>query len=110
MPNDHNQEHAPLAKLTIQGAVYETTLTKKFLKRKPWAPHDPRKIACVIPGNILKLYVKVGMHVTRGQPLLVLEAMKMQNDIVAEMDGNVKTICVTPGSQVKKGQVLLELD
>ena len=110
MLNDHEQERTPLATLTIQETVYETTLTKKFLKRKPWSPHDPRKIACVIPGNILKLYVKVGTHVTRGDPLLVLEAMKMQNDIVAEMDGMVKTIYVTPGSQVKKGQVLLELD
>ena len=67
-----------------QETSYQTTLTKKFLNRKSWVPRDPRKIICVIPGVIHKIHVKTGRHVLRGDPLLVLEAMKMQNDIVAE--------------------------
>ncbi len=109
MTKDSETELASLTTLTIQGTTYETTLTRKFEKRKPWTPHDPKKIACVIPGVILKLYVKPGAHVLRGERLLVLEAMKMQNDIVAEVEGKVKTIHVKPGSQVAKGQVLLEM-
>ncbi len=109
MLNDFDTEPLVLTTLKIQETSYETTLTKKFLKRKSWVPHDPRKVVCVIPGVILKLHVKTGSHVLRGDPLLVLEAMKMQNDIVAELDGKVKTVHITVGSQVAKGQVLLEL-
>ncbi len=109
MLNDVEPESTTLTTLTIQETSYETTLTKKFLKRKPWVPHDPRKVICVIPGLILRIHVKPGSHVLRGDPLLVLEAMKMQNDIVAEQEGRVKKIHVTAGSQVAKGQVLLEL-
>ncbi len=99
-----------LTRLTIQGTTYETTLTKKFLHRKRWTPQDPRIIVCVIPGVILKLHVKPGAHVQRGDPLLVLEAMKMQNDIVAPMDGRVTSVHVTTGQLVTKGQTLLELE
>jgi biotin carboxyl carrier protein len=94
--------------LMIHGSTYETTLTRKFQNRKPWTPRDPKRVACVIPGIIQKLYVKPGSTVLRGEPLVVLEAMKMQNDIVAPEDGKVKKILVEPGAQVAKGQVLLE--
>ena len=45
----------------------------------------------------------------RGEPLVVLEAMKMQNDIVAPADGAVKQVLVVSGEQVAKGQLLIEL-
>lgn len=104
-----NHESAGLDTLTIHESTYETILTRKFKNRKPWVPHDPRRVVCVIPGVILKLHVKPGAHVQRDEPLLVLEAMKMQNDILAPVAGKVKKIFVEPGAQVVKGQVLLEL-
>jgi len=102
-------ETAELTTLMIHGSTYETTLTKKFQMRKRWTPHDSKCVVCVIPGVIQKLYVKSGSTIHRGEPLLVLEAMKMQNDIVAPSEGKVKKIFVELGAQVAKGQVLLEL-
>ncbi len=102
-------ESAELTTLMIHGSTYETTLTRKFQMRKQWTARDPKRVVCVIPGVIQKLYVKSGSTVQRGEPLLVLEAMKMQNDIIAPSEGKVKKIFVEPGAQVAKGQVLLEL-
>jgi biotin carboxyl carrier protein len=96
-------------KLTVQGTTYETTLTTKYRRRKPWVQFDPRKILCVIPGVILKVLVRQGQIVRQGDPLVVLEAMKMQNEILSPADGTVKTVAVSPGTQVGKGQMLVEL-
>lgn len=62
-----------------------------------------------LPGTVSKVLVKVGDAVKSGQTVAVVEAMKMQNDIVAESDGTVKAVCVSEGSQVQGGDVLVEL-
>lgn len=94
----------------IGDRAYETTLTKKFRGRKPYVPADPKKVLCVIPGVIQKIYVKVGQHVHCNDPLLILEAMKMQNDVISGFDGIVKSIHVQIGQLAPKGQVLLEFE
>lgn len=53
-----------------------------------------------MPGTILKIMVEVGQQVKENEPLLVLEAMKMENGIVATHDGTVTGIHVTPGQMV----------
>lgn len=58
-----------------------------------------------MPGNILKILLSDGATVTKGQPILVLEAMKMENDIVADKDG-VLTYCVKAGDSVETGATL----
>ena len=60
-----------------------------------------------MPGTILKINVTNGQSVRAGEVLLVLEAMKMENDIVAPSDGIVKQILVTKGSSVDTDQVLV---
>ncbi|MGA9121188.1 MAG: biotin/lipoyl-containing protein [Bacteroidota bacterium] len=105
-----DKESVGYERLSIQGTVYETTLSKKFRERTSWVPQDPRKILCYIPGLIQRLHVRSGSLVRRGDPLLVLEAMKMQNDIVAPMDGKVKSVHVRAGDRVTKGTVLIELE
>ena len=62
-----------------------------------------------MPGNILKVNVKSGDAVKKGQVLLVLEAMKMENEIQAPADGKVDTINVTVGQCVGAGDVLVAL-
>lgn len=62
-----------------------------------------------LPGTITKIVVKEGQRVKRGDVLLVMEAMKMANDVVAENDGIVKTILVKEGSQVQSGEPLVEI-
>jgi biotin carboxyl carrier protein len=103
------EEHSDLKTLLIGEAAYETRLTAKFERRKPYVPVDPTLINCVIPGVIRKAYVHPGTHVHAGDKLLVLEAMKMENDIVAHVDGKVGKIHVRPGDVVTKGQLLVEL-
>ncbi|MGI6730513.1 MAG: biotin/lipoyl-containing protein [Anaerovoracaceae bacterium] len=62
-----------------------------------------------MPGTILDIKVKPGDAVTEGQVLIILEAMKMENEIVAPGAGTVDTIQVTKGAAVNAGDVLLSL-
>jgi biotin carboxyl carrier protein len=96
--------------LVIGDRAYETHLTKKFKQRKPYIPPDPKKVLCVIPGVIQKVYVKEGQRVQRQDALFLLEAMKMQNDVLSHLDGVVKSIQVQIGQMATKGQVLLEFE
>ncbi|HEY2825603.1 MAG TPA: biotin/lipoyl-containing protein [Gemmatimonadales bacterium] len=63
-----------------------------------------------MPGLVLRLEVAVGDTVTAGQGLVVLEAMKMENEIKAGVAGVVSAIRVAAGQAVDKGAVLIELD
>lgn len=62
-------------------------------------------IKAPMPGNILKILVSDGAQVKRGKPIIVLEAMKMENDIVADRDG-VVSIAVKVGDSVESGTVI----
>ena len=73
-------------------------------------PMGDGRIKAPIPGQITQVLVGVGEQVDAGQPLLVLEAMKMENEIRASHFGTVKTINVTPGQTVKIHEVLIEID
>ena len=63
-----------------------------------------------MPGNVLRVLVAVGDTVAAGQPLVVVEAMKMEHQITAPADGTVEEVLVAPGEQVDTGQVLLQLE
>ncbi len=69
-----------------------------------------KQISSPMPGLVLKVLTKVGESVTEGQPLIVLEAMKMENVLNAPTDGVVNRIHVRERENVDKGQVLVELD
>ncbi len=62
-----------------------------------------------MPGNILKINVAQGQSVKEGDTLIVLEAMKMENDVVAPRDGTVAQIVVTNGAVVETGSPLVIL-
>ena len=64
------------------------------------------EITAPMPGKILKVLAKPGDAVNSGTNLMMLEAMKMQNEILAGVDGTVKAINVTEGQTVKVGEVL----
>lgn len=63
-----------------------------------------------MPGLVLDILAEVGQSFEKGTPLLILEAMKMENIIKATGEGVVKSITVNKGDAVDKGQVLLELE
>ena len=62
-----------------------------------------------MPGNVLKVNVKVGDKVEKGETILILEAMKMENDIIAEVSGTVSKILVEESSFVQTGSPMVEL-
>lgn len=99
-----------LTGLTINDTTYRTRLTRKFRGRKAWAPPDPRRVEAFIPGAIREVFVAPGQRIARGAPLLVLEAMKMQNTVGAPSDLTVTRVHVAPGAVVAKGQLLLEVE
>lgn len=68
------------------------------------------QVLALMPGRITSILVKEEEEVNEGTPLLILEAMKMQNEIAAPSGGKVKTIFVHEGETVKKGSVLLSIE
>ena len=64
-------------------------------------------ISAPMPGKIVEVKVKVGDAVQKGQALVIIEAMKMQNELAAAIDGVVKEVAVQPGAAVESGQKLI---
>jgi 3-methylcrotonyl-CoA carboxylase alpha subunit len=63
-----------------------------------------------LPGRITDLRVKAGDKVSKGQPLLVLEAMKMEHTLTAPADGTIKSVRYAVGEQVVEGAELVEFE
>ena len=117
--------------ITVNGNVYDVTVeegtgvaatpvatpkaapapAKKVApKAAPAGAQGGVKVNAPMPGKILGVKVSAGQAVKKGQVLLVLEAMKMENEIVAPQDGTVASINVTVGEQVEAGAVIATLN
>ncbi len=70
------------------------------------AEAGPQKLNAPMPGKIVRIAVKQGEEVKAGQPLIVMEAMKMQNEMKSPKDGKVQKILVSEGSAVNPGDTL----
>ena len=75
----------------------------------PKAAGEGEKICAPMPGNIVNVQVKAGDTVTKGQVLLVLEAMKMENEIMAPRDGVIAGVHVNKGDSVDSGKLLISM-
>ena len=120
-------------KVTVNGKVYEVeTEAPKAAPvaakpvaapaPKPAAPAAPKaeakpaapaaggvQVKSPLPGSVIKVLVSEGQAVKKGDTLLTLESMKMENAIMAEQDGTVKQIAVTPGQNVMQDDLLIVL-
>ena len=76
---------------------------------KAAAPAGAQSITAPMPGTILSVNVTPGQAVKKGDVLVMLEAMKMENEIMAPQDGTVGAVNVSKGQSVKSGDVLLTL-
>ena len=124
-------------KVTVNGKVYEVETeaaapaAKPVAKPAPVAPkaapapaaapkaeakansQEPtakgQQVKSPLPGSVIKVLVSEGQAVKKGDTLLTLESMKMENAIMAEADGTVKQIAVTPGQNVMQDDLLIVL-
>ena len=73
-------------------------------------PAGPRPLLAPMPGLVVRVSVQIGDAVQAGQGLVVMEAMKMENELRAPAAGRVKAILASPGTAVEKGATLIELE
>lgn len=102
-------ENSAFETFTLDEVDFKTLLTRKYLNRKPYLPNDPKKVFAFIPGTIVKIFVKENHKVKKGEELLALQAMKMNNHLLAPKNGTIKKIHVKQGAVVAKNQLLVEL-
>ena len=102
-------------RILLGGEQYEVDVTDERQRRlmagrsQPAPPSGEAQITAPIPGLIVKVEVKEGDHVTAGQPVVILEAMKMENEIRAPREGEIRAVHVAPGQSVEQGAVLITL-
>ena len=111
-------------KVTVNGNVYEITLEvidKADIKTAAPAPAAPaapvsvpvasgaKSVTAPMPGTILKVNVSAGAAVKKGDVLMILEALKMENEIMAPADATVASVGVAQGAAVEAGTVLCTL-
>ncbi len=77
--------------------------------RRP-ARGDDKTSRSPFAGVVVSVAAAAGQRLAKGDPLLVIEAMKMETKVVAEADGVVKAVCVAAGDAVRPGQVLVEFE
>ncbi len=102
-------EEKELKNLIIQGAVYKTTFTKKFENRVNWEAPNENLLYSFIPGTIIDIFVKPKNKVKEGQTLLLLEAMKMQNQVRMPFDGEIVKIHVKKDEVIPNRHLMIEI-
>ncbi len=115
-----------IASIEVNGTMYEVemdletkvsktpTLVRKVIpseaeKIEKKEGGSPTPVKAPLPGNILSIKIKKGDIIKKGDVLLIMEAMKMENNIMAEKNGVVEYIHVNPGDTVLEGDILLEV-
>jgi biotin carboxyl carrier protein len=104
-----------LIKISVNGVQYEVKIEdRRALIRKKLLPvRGPysglQEIRAPMPGKVTRLEVQNGDNVSPGMGLLVLEAMKMENEIKSHLSGVVERLTATVGQPVEKGEILLSI-
>ncbi len=118
--------------ITVNGTVYDVSVEEKSGGAAPAAPSAPAaapapapapaaapkaagnagsvSITAPMPGKILDIKANAGQAVKKGDVILLLEAMKMENEVVAPQDGTIASVNVGSGAMVESGDVLATMD
>lgn len=113
------EKGAGALKVTLNGQTYNVEIETAEHKVPVASPvagapkaaqqGGPANVNSELPGTVTKVVAQAGQHVKRGDVLLVIESMKMANDIVSEVDGTVQRIAVSEGTNVNQGDLLVEM-
>jgi biotin carboxyl carrier protein len=110
--NSHN--HPDHIKVSLRGVSYSVKLTdpKRLRSAQSGAEHDKgaARIVAPMPGKVVRVLVEAGAEVEAGAGILVVEAMKMQNEMKAPKAGHVVSIHAQVGSTVNAGEVLAVIE
>ena len=106
------------AKVLVDAKEYEVELKGAAAVRRPAAgapkrpspPGGAGAITSQMTGRIIRVNVEPGQQVTEGDVLLIIEAMKMENEVLAPAAGTVKEVAVAAGARVSEGDLLVILD
>lgn len=100
--------------LQLGGRLYEATVLDQramlMAQRKGGLISGSGEIASPMPGLIVEVLVNIGDEVTQGQTVVILESMKMQNELKAPRDGIVQKISCEAGQTVDKGNLLINIE
>lgn len=119
-----------VAEVTVNGTVFQVEIEKQETVKKtvvaprpaahaaaapakaaaPAAPAGTTVMKSPLPGSIVKVLVQAGQEVKKGDTVLTMESMKMENIIAAEISGKVKTVLVQPGQNVMQDAPLVEIE
>lgn len=102
---------APVVKPAVQEQPKPAAQPKAApAPRKKAVPAGKVKVECPMPGTILSIKTKVGAKVSKGDIIMILEAMKMENEILAPQDGTIASIEVSEGTSVNTGDLLATIE
>lgn len=96
--------------IIVHSAKYQTTYNKKYLNRKVWVEPNFNEIKSYIPGTIIDVLVKVGQVVNAHQSIIVLEAMKMYNDVQMPFKGKIVKVNIEKGQKIPKNYIMMEIE
>ncbi|MFA8298590.1 MAG: acetyl-CoA carboxylase biotin carboxyl carrier protein subunit [Hyphomicrobiales bacterium] len=96
--------------ILVRSAVPTPKNAHKIQKGSGGGGGGVTKVTAPLPGNIMTVFVKEGDSVSKGDKLLIYEAMKMENTLNVDRDGVIKSLKVNTGDSVLQGDVLLEIE
>ena len=100
--------------VTVRGRLFhlgaEDERTRLLLGSVSTAPSGPQKVEAEMPGKIVKVEAAVGDAVSEGQGIVIIEAMKMENEITSPIDGLVTEVAVAEGDTVEAGTTLFVVE
>lgn len=116
-----------MAEVEVNGTPYsvevqreqKTSKTPILVRPEPAVPRSAHKfrkkiggvqeVRTPLPGTVIQVYVKDGDEVKKGEKLVMYEAMKMENTILAEKDGTISKLRIHPGDNMLEGDLLMEI-
>ena len=105
-----NKEDKEFVDFIVTARKYKTLLTEKYKNRQVWHKPFLGDVISNLPGTIIKIEVKEGETVEAGQVLLIHQAMKMLNRVVAPVSGVIAEIGVQEGEKIGKNHLMVKIE